>query len=117
MISPRQRPKTVSGITTEIKTGCGPIYVTINSDSEGIIEVITRFGKNGSCGASQSEAISRLLTLAFQCSIDPEEVIRVLKGIRCCSPAFDNGEQILSCADAIAKVIQSYCEMQRGKSQ
>lgn len=108
MIQPRPRPRSVGGITTEVKTGCGAVYVTINADEKGIVDVFVRFGKNGSCNASQTEAISRLLSLAFRCDIDVEEIIRCIKGIRCCSPAYDHDTQILSCADAIAKAIELY---------
>ncbi|MEM2191552.1 MAG: TSCPD domain-containing protein [Archaeoglobaceae archaeon] len=108
MIQPRSRPRTTTGITTEVKTGCGTIYVTINADEKGIVDVFVRCGKNGSCNASQTEAISRLLSLAFRCDVDVEEILRCIKGIRCCSPAFDYDTQILSCADAIAKAIEMF---------
>ncbi|MEM3504616.1 MAG: TSCPD domain-containing protein [Archaeoglobaceae archaeon] len=107
-MKPRRRPRVVPGLTVEVKTGCGTITVTINYDEQGIVDVFARFGKTGSCGASQLEAISRLLSLAFRCGIDSDEILKSLKGIRCCSPFFNNGTQILSCADAIAKVLEQF---------
>lgn len=103
MISPRLRPKIVASFTTKIQTSCGDIYITIGFDEQGIFEVITHFGKTGNCKASLLEAISRLISLAFQCDIEPEEIIRRVKGIRCNSN--------LSCVDAIVKTIQSCLQM------
>ena len=37
-----------------------------------------------------------------------ETVAKQLKGIRCPSIAWDNGKSVLSCADAIATVLENY---------
>jgi ribonucleoside-diphosphate reductase alpha chain len=88
-------------------TGCGHLYVTINKDDDGrIFEVFTQIGKTGGCAASQSEAIGRLISLAFRINIEPQEIIRQLTGIRCHSPAWTQGERILSCADALGQAIE-----------
>ena len=65
-------------------------------------------GKSGGCAASQSEAIGRLVSLAFRCNIEPEKIAKQLSSISCHKPSWDNGLQILSCADGIAKSIQLY---------
>jgi ribonucleoside-diphosphate reductase alpha chain len=48
-----------------MKTGCGPLYVTVNQDSSGLFELFTTMGKAGGCAASQSEAIGRMVSLAW----------------------------------------------------
>ncbi len=105
---PRPRPRITKGTTVETKTGCGSLYVTINEDEYGIAEVFVQLGKSGGCAASQTEAIGRLLSVALRSWVDPEALIRQLKGIRCPSIGFDNGEIITSCADGVAKVLEKH---------
>ncbi len=105
---PRPRPRITKGTTVETKTGCGSLYVTINEDEHGIAEVFVQLGKSGGCAASQTEAIGRLLSVALRSWVDPEALIRQLKGIRCPSIGFDNGEIITSCADGVAKVLEKH---------
>lgn len=110
-IVPRKRPAVIKGSTRLMKTGCGNLYVTINEDEEGhLFELFTSMGKAGGCAASQSEAIGRLVSLAFRSNIEPDEVIRQLKGIMCHSPTFYEGGRILSCSDAIATALERYRE-------
>ncbi|MBE8538769.1 vitamin B12-dependent ribonucleotide reductase [Geoglobus acetivorans] len=105
---PRPRPRITKGTTVETRTGCGSLYVTINEDEHGIAEVFVQLGKSGGCAASQTEAIGRLLSVALRSWVDPEALIRQLKGIRCPSVGFDNGEIITSCADGVAKVLEKH---------
>ncbi|MGD9498736.1 MAG: adenosylcobalamin-dependent ribonucleoside-diphosphate reductase, partial [Armatimonadota bacterium] len=113
-LTPRPRPAVVTGSTRVIRTGCGKLYVTINADEQGPFELFATMGKAGGCAASQSEAIARLVSLAFRCGIPAEEVVRQLKGISCHMPAWEaGGERILSCADAVAKAIER-CVMPEG---
>ncbi len=106
-VTPRPRPAVVTGSTRMVRTGCGKLYVTINQDEQGPFELFATMGKAGGCAASQAEAIARLVSLAFRCGIPADDVIRQLRGIRCHQPAWEaGGERILSCADAVAKVIE-----------
>ncbi|MEW6053770.1 MAG: vitamin B12-dependent ribonucleotide reductase [Nitrospirota bacterium] len=108
-IVPRKRPDMIKGATRFMKTGCGNLYVTINEDEEGhLFELFTSMGKAGGCAASQSEAIGRLVSLAFRSNIEPDEVIKQLKGISCHSPTWYEGGRIMSCSDAIARALERY---------
>jgi ribonucleoside-diphosphate reductase alpha chain len=105
---PRKRPKVTRGVTERVNTGCGYIYVTVNFDSQGISEVFSTLGKAGGCAAAQLEGISRLTSLALRSGIDVESIVKQLRGIRCPSIAWEQGHAILSCADAIASVLEKY---------
>ncbi len=108
-ILPKKRPEVIRGSTRFTKTGCGNLYVTINEDEQGhLFELFTSMGKAGGCAASQAEAIGRLVSLAFRSNIEPEEIIKQLKGISCHQPEWHNGGRILSCSDAIAKALEKY---------
>jgi ribonucleoside-diphosphate reductase alpha chain len=108
--SPRQRPSVTVGVTERIRTGEGYLYVTINEDEEGLCEVFTTIGKAGGNAAAQSEAISRLISLALRSGIDPREIIKQLKGISGPTPVWDNGIQIYSTPDAIGKVLERHLD-------
>ena len=102
---PRPRSKKLHGITTQMRTGCGKLYVTVNWDDYGIVEIFTTTGKGGGC-ASQSEATSRVASIALRAGIDPKEIIKQLKGIRCPSAIRKQGSECMSCPDAIAKCLE-----------
>ena len=106
--TPRKRTKITSGITERVTTGCGYIYVTVNSDEQGICEVFSHLGKAGGCASAQLEAACRLISLALRSGIDTASVVRQLRGIRCPSIAWEEGKSILSCADAIASVLEKH---------
>ncbi len=105
---PRIRPMVTSGITRRIRTGEGTLYITINQDENGLCEVFTAIGKAGGNAAAQSEAISRLISLALRSGIDPQAIIKQLIGISGPSPTWEDGRLILSTPDAIGKALDDY---------
>ena len=84
------------------------MYVTINSDDAGLCEVFSTLGKAGGCASAQLEAVCRLITLALRSGVDASAVIKQLRGIRCPSIAWEGGKSVLSCADAIASVLERH---------
>jgi len=108
MTTPKPRPEVLPGTTYKLKTGCGNIYVIINSDNGKPFEVFSVMGKSGGCSASYSEAIARLISLALRSGVEPKAIIKHLRGIACHQVSWSQGEKILSCADAIAKALESH---------
>jgi len=107
-LTPRKRAKLTTGITERVTTGCGYIYVTVNADERGICEVFSTLGKAGGCASAQLEATCRLISLALRSGVDVAKVVRQLRGIRCPSIAWEEGKAVLSCADAIASVLEKH---------
>ena len=105
---PRLRPNTTVGSTRRIRTGEGTLYITINEDENGLCEIFTTIGKAGGNAAAQSEAISRLISLALRSGIDPNAIIKQLKGISGPNPTWEDGRLILSTPDAIGKALDDY---------
>jgi len=111
---PKERQEVTHGSTRKIRTGCGNLYVTVNEDEEGnLFEIFNQIGKAGGCAASQSEAIGRLVSLAFRSGVEPDRVIRQLKGISCHVPVWHQQGKILSCSDAIGKAIEWHLQMKK----
>ncbi len=112
-IVPRPRPEITSGLTERVKIGCGNLYITVNYDEHGICEVFTNTGRHGGC-PSQSEATSRLVSIALRSGVDVGTIIKQLKGIRCPSTIRQPGMKVTSCPDAIARMIQKVAHYQNG---
>jgi ribonucleoside-diphosphate reductase alpha chain len=110
-ITPRPRPEATVGVTRLITTGCGKLYVTVNSDELGFCEVFAQMGKTGGCASSQIESTGRLISLALRSGVKIDALIKQITGIRCPSPNWQNGKQVLSCPDAIAQVLSAVAQV------
>ena len=80
----------------------------MNSDEEGICEVFSTLGKAGGCASAQLETTCRLISLALRSGVDVASLAKHLRGIRCPSIAWEEGKAVLSCADAIASVLEKH---------
>ncbi|MTI57897.1 vitamin B12-dependent ribonucleotide reductase [Geosporobacter ferrireducens] len=114
-IVPRPRPDITTGLTEKVRIGCGNLYITANYDEKGICEVFTNLGRAGGC-PSQSEATSRLISIALRSGIRAESIIEQLKGIRCHSTLRQRGKdqkniKVLSCPDAIGRTLEKVLNM------
>lgn len=110
-LSPKKRPEVTTGFTQKVRTGCGNLYITVNYDENGkICEVFTNTGRAGGC-PSQSEATSRLVSIALRAGMDTKAIVEQLKGIRCASTIRQKGLKVLSCPDAIGRLIEKVDKM------
>jgi ribonucleoside-diphosphate reductase alpha chain len=112
-IAPRMRPEITHGVTQRLETGCGHMYVTINTDEQGACEIFVQMGKVGGCASAQLEAIARLSSLALRSHIKIDAIIRQLKGIRCQSPMWHKGKMITSCGDAVGQALENFLTLHR----
>jgi len=78
--------------------------------------VFTNTGRAGGC-PSQSEATSRLVSIALRSGIDVKEIVEQIKGIRCPSTVRQKGLKVLSCPDAIGRLIEKVAKRQNGHDE
>lgn len=105
----KERPSVMHGSTYKLKISSGTLYVTINDDEQGRpFEVFATIGKSGGFFSAKSEAICRLISLAFRADVAPEEVIKQLKGIRGPMPSWTEYGMVLSLSDAIGQILERH---------
>ena len=104
----RNRPSITEGQTRRMRTGDGTLYITVNTDEDGLCEVFTTIGKAGGTVAAQTEAISRLISLSLRSGINPDSIINQLKGISGPNPTWEDGQLILSTPDAIGRALENF---------
>ena len=106
MTAVKERPETLSGFTTKIKTGYGHLYVTVTEYEGQPFEVFATIGKSGRSTTAKTEAIGRLVSLALRSGVTVDKIINQLKGIGGEYPIFQDGGLVLSIPDAIARVLE-----------
>ncbi len=117
-VTPMDRPTDLYGITKRVITGQGKMYVTVNMSADGRpFEVFATLGKGGRTHAAMAEGVTRLASLALRSGVDPQEVIKSLRGISSDQPAFDDGEVIFSGPDAIAVALERILKQQGARLQ
>ena len=117
ILTPRQRPSSIRGVTERVRTGHGNMYVTINFDeADSPFELFGNLGKAGGCDSAQLEAISRLVSLALRSGIEASTVVEQLRGITCC-PAWDEGVLVRSGPDAVALALERHTSGGRGRDE
>ncbi|MBR9981397.1 MAG: vitamin B12-dependent ribonucleotide reductase [Desulfatitalea sp.] len=102
----RQRPETLEGFTTKIRTGYGHLYVTVTELDNRPFEVFATIGKSGRSTTAKTEAIGRLVSLALRSGVEVQQIVDQLKGIGGEYPIFQEDGLVLSIPDAIARVLE-----------
>ena len=102
----KDRPETLEGFTSRMKTGMGQLYVTVTEHEGRPFEVFATIGKSGRSTTAKTEAIGRLVSLALRSGVKVQNVIEQLKGIGGEHPVFQNGGLVLSIPDAIGRVLE-----------
>ena len=83
-MSPKvNRPYVVNSITIELRSNCGPIFITVSFQDNQVFEVFIRFGKAGGCGSAMADAMATLLSYGLRSGLSPEDAVKALTGISC----------------------------------
>lgn len=109
-LEPRRRELVTRGSTYEVKTEQGDLYITVNEDDKGIVEVFLNIGKSGSFTQGYTEALGRMISMALRSGIKPESIVKQLQGIRTSTPTLNKGMFVYSVPDAVAKTLKRHIE-------
>ncbi len=102
----KERPETLEGFTSRMKTGMGQLYVTVTEYEGQPFEVFATIGKSGRSTTAKTEAIGRLVSLALRSGVKVGKIIEQLKGIGGEHPVFQDGGLVLSIPDAIGRILE-----------
>ena len=90
------------------------MYVTVNFNEDSRpFELFANVGKSGGCDSAQTEAITRLVSLALRSGIEPKDIVDEIRGITCC-PVWDAGALVRSGPDGIALVLDRHLKEHAG---
>jgi len=107
-MSKQPRPKSLSGATYEIPTGCGCIYVTCNDQDGRLFEVFAKLGKSGGCGSATMEGLGRSVSIGLRSGVDPFDLVKTFTGIQC--------HKSPSCIDAVGQAIREHLQAEAGET-
>ena len=94
------------GVTYDIETGCGPLFVTLNYDEKGVIETFLNMNPPGGCSSAQTSSQGILSSLLLHRDENPERIAKHLRAIVC--PKENELFGKLSCPEAEAKAIDLF---------
>ncbi len=100
-------------ITMSRKVGCGSIFVIFNEDEGEFYNLIIKGdnAKESPCGESWMNAVAAILTYSLRRSMwegnAQQAIVKHLLNHRC-QKIVPNEEHIVSCADAVGKMVLEY---------
>ena len=102
-VSLNDRPTTLEGTTHKMRTPCGTLYVTVNSNGDDQpTEVFCQLGKSGGCAAAWVTSMARVLSVSLQDGVPLERLQKQLIGVTCFNE--ENPEE-LGCIHQMAKAL------------
>ncbi len=106
----RTRPRTAKGITDEVQTVGGKMFVTLNFDeNRAPFEVFLRIGKCGEIEYAHLEGLARMISYCLRVGGNPRGIVHQLAGITS-EPVWDRGTLIRSAEDGVAAVIRQFLD-------
>ena len=100
-----KRPDKIAGFTSQKQSGCGNLFVTVNSIDETPFELFVHHS-DGGC-QSNMEAIGRLVSLGLKHSIPVDEIIEQLGKIKCVNAIRNGNSDGRSCPHIIGTILKS----------
>ena len=101
-------PSPFQSMTYERKTGCGDLYVTLGEKNKKLTYVSIDMGKAGGCASANTDVLGRMIGRSLKSGTELKKIISDLIGTRCHSSIVSDGEEVLSCADCVGKVLKEY---------
>src|SRR5437764_1889944 len=119
----KPRPALVQGYTRQMSAPEGKIYITINSDDQGPLEVFVTVGKAGSDIAALADALGRLISLNLRIlsplsqSDRTQEIVDQLRGIGGSRSVGFGMQQVRSLPDAVAQALEQHLATSQSKEE
>ncbi len=101
--------------TYERSTSCGKLYTTVGEKTGKITYLSLHMGKPGGCSACFLDSLGRTIGRSLEFGIPPKKIISDLVGCRCHAPKTTDGVEILSCPDALGKILKEHIEAREEK--
>jgi ribonucleoside-diphosphate reductase alpha chain len=117
------RPEVVQGYTRQVRAPEGKVNVTLNSDTDGLLEVFVNVGKAGSDVAALAEALGRLISIHLQIdspltqSERAKEVARQLRSIGGSGSMGFGQERVRSLPDGVARALELHLAAQQAAAE
>lgn len=106
----RERPRVVVGVTDEVMTAGGKLFVTLNTDEDWrLFEVFIRVGKCGEIEYAHLEGLARMVSYCLRIGGRVEGIVDQLSGITS-EPVWDRGVLVRSAEDGVAVVLKRFLE-------
>jgi ribonucleoside-diphosphate reductase alpha chain len=108
-----KRPDVLQGETIKRRTGCGNLYVTVNTLDDKPFEIFLKLGKNGCCANCMLEAVARLISYPLRNHLPLKEVHKQILGLQCPVPMWHDDVLMKSCIDVVASVLNIYIQKEK----
>ena len=106
----RDRPRVVAGVTDEVMTAGGKLFVTLNADEDWkLFEVFIRVGKCGEIEYAHLEGLARMVSYCLRIGGRVEGIVDQLSGITS-EPIWDRGVLVRSAEDGVAIVLRRFLD-------
>ncbi len=104
----RERPRVVAGVTDEVMTAGGKLFVTLNTDEDWrLFEVFIRVGKCGEIEYAHLEGLARMVSYCLRIGGRVEGIVDQLSGITS-EPVWNRGVLVRSAEDGVAVVLKRF---------